>query len=130
LDNARIGWMPGWRRSVLNMTELLDQPVLRTPTMLYLFHRVEAAARWKPRHDPHRRGLESPRRRGVLGAASATDETLRKAQCHRGFGTQSARDALESRFRAIIEQSATQILYRQPAAASRRLLRWIRLEPP
>lgn len=93
-----------------DMTALLDSPRLRTPTMLYLFHRVDERLNGEPALiliDEGWKALDDP-----VFAARIRDwmKTLRKRNAVVGFGTQSARDALESRISsAIVEQTATGI---------------------
>jgi type IV secretion system protein VirB4 len=93
-----------------DMTALLDTPALRTPTMLYLFHRVDERLDGEPAMiliDEGWKALDDP-----VFAARIRDwlKTLRKRNAIVGFGTQSARDALDSRIAsAIVEQTATQI---------------------
>jgi type IV secretion system protein VirB4 len=93
-----------------DMTELLDAPALRTPTMMYLFHRVDERLDGSPAMiliDEGWKALDD-----AVFAARIRDwlKTLRKRNAIVGFGTQSARDALESSISsAIVEQTATQI---------------------
>ncbi len=93
-----------------DMTALLDAPALRTPTMMYLFHRVEERLDGAPTMiliDEGWKALDD-----TVFAARIRDwlKTLRKRNAIVGFGTQSARDALESSISsAIVEQTATQI---------------------
>ncbi len=93
-----------------DMTALLDAPTLRTPTMMYLFHRVDERLDGEPAMiliDEGWKALDDP-----VFAARIRDwlKTLRKRNAIVGFGTQSARDALDSRIAsAIVEQTATQI---------------------
>jgi type IV secretion system protein VirB4 len=93
-----------------DMTALLVAPLLRTPTMMYLFHRVEERLDGEPTMiliDEGWKALDDP-----VFAARIRDwlKTLRKRNAIVGFGTQSARDALESQIAsAIVEQTATQI---------------------
>jgi type IV secretion system protein VirB4 len=92
------------------MTALLDAPVLRTPVMMYLFHRVDERLNGEPAMiliDEGWKALDDP-----VFAARIRDwlKTLRKRNAIVGFGTQSARDALDSQIAAaIVEQTATQI---------------------
>ncbi len=73
-----------------DMTALLENPRLRTPTMMYLFHRIDER-------------LDGARIRDWL-------KTLRKRNALVGFATQSARDALDSRIStALVEQTATMV---------------------
>jgi type IV secretion system protein VirB4 len=93
-----------------DMTELLDAPALRTPAMMYLFHRIDERLDGTPAMiviDEGWKALDDD-----VFAARIRDwlKTLRKRNAIVGFGTQSARDALESRISsAIVEQTATQI---------------------
>jgi type IV secretion system protein VirB4 len=100
-----------------DMTALLEDPVLRTPAMMYLFHRVEQRLDGEPTLiliDEGWKALDDE-----VFAARIRDwmKTLRKRNAVLGFGTQSARDALDSRIAsAIIEQAATQIFMPNPRA--------------
>lgn len=93
-----------------DMTALLDSPLLRTPTMMYLFHRVDERLDGTPAMiviDEGWKALDD-----AVFSAMIRDwlKTLRKRNAIVGFGTQSARDALDSRIgTAIVEQTATQI---------------------
>jgi len=93
-----------------DMTALLDSPVLRTPAMMYLFHRIDERLDGTPAMiviDEGWKALDD-----AVFAARIRDwlKTLRKRNAIVGFGTQSARDALDSRIAsAIVEQTATQI---------------------
>jgi type IV secretion system protein VirB4 len=100
-----------------DMTQMLDEPTLRTPAMMYLFHRVEERLDGEPTMiliDEGWKALDD-----AVFAARIRDwmKTLRKRNAILGFGTQSARDALDSQVStAIIEQSATQIFMPNPRA--------------
>ncbi len=100
-----------------DMTELLDAPVLRTPAMMYLFHRVEERLDGSPAMiviDEGWKALDD-----AVFAAHIRDwmKTLRKRNAIVGFGTQSARDALDSQVAsAVIEQAATQLFMPNPRA--------------
>jgi type IV secretion system protein VirB4 len=93
-----------------DITAMLDQPTLRTPVMMYLFHRVEERLDGTPTMiliDEGWKALDDP-----LFAARIRDwlKTLRKRNAIVGFATQSARDALDSRIAsALVEQTATMI---------------------
>ena len=93
-----------------DMTALLDNPRLRTPTMLYLFHRIDERLSGEPALiliDEGWKALDDP-----VFTSRIRDwmKTLRKRNALVGFGTQSARDALESSISsAIVEQTATGI---------------------
>jgi type IV secretion system protein VirB4 len=93
-----------------DMTALLETPRLRTPVMMYLFHRIEDRLDGDPAMiliDEGWKALDDP-----VFAARIRDwlKTLRKRNALVGFATQSARDALESRISAaLVEQTATMI---------------------
>jgi type IV secretion system protein VirB4 len=93
-----------------DMTALLENPRLRTPTMMYLFHRIEERLDGKPTMiliDEGWKALDDE-----VFAARIRDwlKTLRKRNALVGFATQSARDALESRIStALVEQTATMV---------------------
>jgi type IV secretion system protein VirB4 len=93
-----------------DMTELLEDRRLRTPVLMYLFHRIEDKLdgwptmilideAWKALDDP----MFASRIRNWM-------KTLRKRNAMVGFATQSAADALGSSISsAIVEQTATAI---------------------
>lgn len=93
-----------------DMTALLEQPRLRTPTMMYLFHRIEERLDGTPAMiliDEGWKALDDE-----VFAARIRDwlKTLRKRNALVGFATQSARDALDSRIStALVEQTATMV---------------------
>lgn len=93
-----------------DMTALLENPKLRTPVMMYLFHRIEERLDGKPTMiliDEGWKALDD-----AIFAARIRDwlKTLRKRNALVGFATQSARDALESRIStALVEQTATMV---------------------
>lgn len=93
-----------------DMTQLLENPRLRTPTMMYLFHRIDERLDGKPTMiliDEGWKALDDE-----VFAARIRDwlKTLRKRNAFVGFATQSARDALESRIStALVEQTATMV---------------------
>jgi type IV secretion system protein VirB4 len=93
-----------------DMTALLDNPRLRTPVMMYLFHRIDERLDGQPTMiliDEGWKALDDE-----VFAARIRDwlKTLRKRNALVGFATQSARDALESRIStALVEQTATMI---------------------
>lgn len=100
-----------------DMTTILDDPVVRTPAMMYLFHRVEERLDgsasiivvdegWKALDDPV-----------FVRRIRDWEKTIRKRNGIVGFATQSAQDALSSQIAsAIIEQAATQIFMANPKA--------------
>jgi type IV secretion system protein VirB4 len=91
-----------------DMTALLEAPRLRTPVMMYLFHRIEERLDGQPTMiliDEGWKALDDE-----VFAARIRDwlKTLRKRNALVGFATQSARDALDSRIAtALVEQTAT-----------------------
>lgn len=108
LDNRNIGF---------DLTSILDDPISRTPWLMYVFHRVQEILDgqkviimldegWKLLDDP-------------TFAARIKDwmKTIRKQNGIIGFATQAVRDALRSSVGdAIIEQSPTQIFLPNPRA--------------
>ncbi|MFV3126577.1 VirB4 family type IV secretion/conjugal transfer ATPase [Niveispirillum sp. KHB5.9] len=100
-----------------DMTALLDIPALRTPAMMYLFHRIDERLDGDPSMiliDEGWKALDDP-----VFAARIRDwlKTLRKRNAIVGFATQSARDALDSRIAsAIVEQTSTMIFMPNPKA--------------
>jgi type IV secretion system protein VirB4 len=93
-----------------DMTALLETPRLRTPVMMYLFHRIDERLDGTPTMiliDEGWKALDDE-----VFAARIRDwlKTLRKRNALVGFATQSARDALDSRIAtALVEQTATMI---------------------
>lgn len=93
-----------------DMTALLESPRLRTPVMMYLFHRIDERLDGSPTMiliDEGWKALDDE-----VFAARIRDwlKTLRKRNALVGFATQSARDALESRIStALVEQTATMV---------------------
>lgn len=108
LDNRNIGF---------DLTSILDDPISRTPWLMYVFHRVQEILDgqkviimldegWKLLDDP----AFSARIKDWM-------KTIRKQNGIIGFATQSVRDALRSSVGdAIIEQSSTQIFLPNPRA--------------
>jgi type IV secretion system protein VirB4 len=95
-----------------DMTKLLDAPTVRTPAMMYLFHRIEQRLDGSPAIivvDEGWKALDDP---AFLRRIKDWEKTIRKRNGLVGFCTQSASDALESRIAsAIIEQAATQVFF-------------------
>lgn len=93
-----------------DLTSILDDPLSRTPWLMYVFHRVSQMMTgeklilmldegWKMLDDPV-----------FTARIKDWEKTIRKQNGILGFATQSAKDALESSIgHAIIEQSPTQI---------------------
>ena len=103
-----------------DMTHVLDNAEVRTPMMMYLFHRLQALVDgrrlvididefWKALGDEAFRGL-----------AQDGLKTYRKQNAFMVFGTQSPADVLRSPIaHTILEQCATKIFLPNPHAAER-----------
>ncbi len=109
-DNAADRLDLSTRVMGFDMTALLENPRLRTPTMMYLFHRIDERLDGHPTMiliDEGWKALDDE-----VFAARIRDwlKTLRKRNALVGFATQSARDALDSRIStALVEQTATMV---------------------
>ena len=109
-DNAEDRLDLSQRVLGFDMTALLETPRLRTPVMMYLFHRIEERLDGDPTMiliDEGWKALDDE-----VFAARIRDwlKTLRKRNALVGFATQSARDALDSKIAtALVEQTATMI---------------------
>lgn len=100
-----------------DMTAILDDPVARTPTLLYFFHRVEERLDGSPAIIVVDEGWKALDDDVFVRRIKDWEKTIRKRNGIVGFATQSAQDALESRIAsAIIEQAATQIFMINPKA--------------
>ncbi len=100
-----------------DMTAILDDPALRTPAMLYLFHRVEQRLDGTPAIIVVDEGWKALDDDVFVRRIKDWEKTIRKRNGIVGFATQSARDALDSKIAsAIIEQAATQIFMVNPKA--------------
>ncbi|NJM35815.1 MAG: VirB4 family type IV secretion/conjugal transfer ATPase [Rhodomicrobium sp.] len=100
-----------------DMTDLLDSPEVRTPTMMYLFHRVEERLDGSPALIVIDEGWKALDDETFASRLRDWLKTIRKRNGVVGFCTQSARDALESRIAsAITEQTAVQIFMPNPRA--------------
>ena len=100
-----------------DMTAILDDPISRTPTMMYLFHRVEERLDGTPTIIVVDEGWKALDDEVFVRRIKDWEKTIRKRNGIVGFATQSARDALDSRISsAIIEQAATQIFMVNPKA--------------
>lgn len=103
-----------------DMTQLLDDPIGRTPAMMYLFHRVEERLDGEPSIIVVDEGWKALDDDVFVTRIRDWEKTIRKRNGVVGFSTQSARDALDSRIaNAIIEQSPTQIFLPNPKAQAR-----------
>ncbi len=100
-----------------DMTRILDDPILRTPAMMYLFHRVEQRLDGTPAIIVVDEGWKALDDDVFTSRIRDWEKTIRKRNGIVGFATQSASDALSSRIAAaIIEQAATQIFMANPKA--------------
>jgi type IV secretion system protein VirB4 len=120
LDNAADALSLDARFLGFDMTHVLDNPEVRTPMMLYLFHRLSALVDgrrlvvdidefWKALGDEAFRGL-----------AEDGLKTYRKQNAFMVFGTQSPADVLRSPIaHTILEQCVTKIFLPNAHAAER-----------
>ncbi len=101
-----------------DMTRLLDDPVLRTPAMHYLFHRVDERLDGLPTIIVVDEGWKALDDDIFVQKIRDWEKTIRKRNGIVGFVTQNAEDALSSRISsAIVEQAATQIFTPNPKAS-------------
>ena len=98
------------RTTGFDLTFILDDAVGRTPTLMYLFHRVDQILTGQKAIifiDEGWKALDHP---AFEERIKDWLKTIRKRNGVLGFGSQSAKDALSSRIGdSIIEQSPTQI---------------------
>jgi type IV secretion system protein VirB4 len=100
-----------------DMTAILDDPISRTPAMLYLFHRVEERLDGNPAIIVIDEGWKALDDEVFVRRIKDWEKTIRKRNGIVGFATQNAEDALNSKISgAIIEQGATQIFTPNPKA--------------
>jgi type IV secretion system protein VirB4 len=100
-----------------DMTQILDDPPLRTPAMMYLFHRVEERLDGSAAIIVVDEGWKALDDDVFVRRIKDWEKTIRKRNGIVGFATQSAQDALESRIAsAIVEQAGTQIFMANPKA--------------
>lgn len=100
-----------------DMTQILDDPTVRTPAMMYLFHRVEERLDGSPAIIVVDEGWKALDDEIFVRRIKDWEKTIRKRNGIVGFATQSAQDALQSKIAsAIIEQAATQIFMANPKA--------------
>ena len=118
-DNALDGTDLNAEAVGFDMTQILDDPVLRTPAMMYLFHRVEERLDGNAAIIVVDEGWKALDDDVFVARIRDWEKTIRKRNGIVGFATQSAQDALESRIAsAIVEQAATQIFMANPKARS------------
>jgi type IV secretion system protein VirB4 len=100
-----------------DMTHVLDDPELRTPVMMYLFHRIEQRLDGTPTIIVVDEGWKALDDEEFEARIKDWEKTIRKRNGLVGFITQSAGDALRSKVgSAIIEQSPTQFFLPNPKA--------------
>jgi len=105
------------RTAGFDMTALLDNPFLRTPAMMYLFHRVDERLDGSPSMIVIDEGWKALDDDVFVHRLKDWMKTIRKRNGVVGFATQSASDAIESKIAAtIIEQAATQLFMSNPKA--------------
>ena len=124
-----------------DMTAVLDDPIIRTAALMYIFHRIEELLDGTPVMiflDEGWRLLDDE-----VFSSFIKDKlkTIRKQNGIIGFGTQSAADIVRSKSAAtLIEQTVTNIFFPNPKAddasygeafrLSKREVRWIRENVP
>ena len=119
-DNEQDRTDLGSRVVGFDMTRILDDPVARTPAMMYLFHRVEERLDGTPSIIVVDEGWKALDDEVFTSRIRDWEKTIRKRNGIVGFATQSAEDALSSRIAsAIVEQAATQIFMANPKAQAR-----------
>lgn len=113
-----------------DMTRLLDDPVLRTPAMMYLFHRVDERLDGSPSIIVVDEGWKALDDDVFVQRIRDWEKTIRKRNGIVGFVTQSAEDALGSKIAsAIVEQAATQIFTPNPKAQADDYIKGFGLSP-
>ncbi|MGA2951134.1 MAG: VirB4 family type IV secretion system protein [Caulobacteraceae bacterium] len=101
----------------VDMTRLLDSPRLRTPVMMYLFHRIEQRLDGSPAIIVVDEGWKALDDDVFVRRIKDWEKTIRKRNGVIGFCTQNASDALDSRIAsAIVEQAACQVFFPNPRA--------------
>ncbi|MDB5700329.1 MAG: VirB4 family type secretion/conjugal transfer ATPase [Sphingomonadales bacterium] len=116
-DNAEDRLDMGSATLGFDMTAILDQPMARAPTMLYLFHRVEERLDGRPTIIVVDEGWKALDDEVFVARIRDWEKTIRKRGGIVGFATQSASDALQSQIAsAIIEQAGTQIFMANASA--------------
>ncbi|MGL5836876.1 MAG: VirB4 family type IV secretion/conjugal transfer ATPase [Sphingorhabdus sp.] len=119
-DNARDRLDIAQATIGFDMTALLDNPALRTPAMLYLFHRADERLDGRPSMIVIDEGWKALDDEVFVRRLKDWMKTVRKRGGVVGFATQSAADALDSKIAStIIEQAATQLFMPNPKAQAR-----------
>ena len=113
-----------------DITSILDDPAMRTPAMMYLFHRVEERLDGSAAIIVVDEGWKALDDDVFVRRIKDWEKTIRKRNGIVAFATQSAQDALESRIAsAIIEQAATQIFMANPKARAHDYIEGFGLTP-
>src|SRR3546814_10019477 len=94
------------------MTQILDDPAVRTPAMMYLFHRVEERLDGSPTIIVVDEGWKALDDDVFVRRIKNWEKTIRKLGGIVGFATQRAQDALDSRIRSEEHTSELQSLMR------------------
>jgi type IV secretion system protein VirB4 len=105
-----------------DMTAILDDPVARTPALLYFFHRVEQRLDGTPAIIVVDEGWKALDDEVFVRRIKDWEKTIRKRNGIVGFATQSAQDALESK---IASASGDPDLHDQSEGPARRLHGWL-----
>ena len=111
-----------------DMTRILDAPTIRTPAMMYLFHRLEQRLDGSPALIVVDEGWKALDDDVFVRRIKDWEKTIRKRNGLVGFCTQSASDALESRIASSIDHRAVgdADLLPQPQGQGGRLCRGLR----
>ncbi|MCA1657724.1 MAG: VirB4 family type IV secretion/conjugal transfer ATPase, partial [Verrucomicrobiaceae bacterium] len=116
-DNAEDRLDLDARMIGFDMSALLDNPKLRTPAMMYLFHRIDERLDGTPAMILIDEGWKALDDQVFASRIRDWLKTLRKRNAIVGFATQSAHDALASRISAaLVEQTATMVFTPNPKA--------------
>lgn len=124
-----------------DMTRVLDDPVIRTAALMYIFHRTDELLNGDPVMIFLDEGWRLLEDEAFASFIKDKLKTIRKQNGIIGFGTQSAADIVRSKSaNTLIEQSATNIFFPNPKAddesyrkafrLSAREVEWIRTSVP
>jgi type IV secretion system protein VirB4 len=124
-----------------DMTRVLDDPVIRTAALMYIFHRTNELLTGDPVMIFLDEGWRLLDDEVFAGFIKDKLKTIRKQNGIIGFGTQSAADIVRSKSaNTLIEQTATNIFFPNPKAddesyrkafrLSAREVEWIRTSVP
>jgi type IV secretion system protein VirB4 len=150
LAGGRHGWLFGaevdrlsWSNPIaaFDMTKVLDDPTVRTATLLYVFHRVRETLDGQPTMVFLDEGWRLLDDLVFVDFIKDLLKTARKLNGVVGFGTQSAGDIVASKISdTLIEQTATNLFfpnakadahaYRAKFGLSEKEFDWVRTTPP